>query len=120
MSPLQMLVKSLVKGLKLLTAEAEKMEKIVARLENQQTAKPTAKVKRKTSRKVVAAKRPARATDQDRVLELINRSKRGVTTAQIKGKTGFGERKIWSVINRLKRQGKIKSSGRGLYVKVTP
>jgi hypothetical protein len=118
MSPLKMLVKSLVKGLKLLTAEAEKMERIVARLEKQQPKKPKAKVKRKTSKKRAARKRPAKATDQDRVLAVINSNKKGVTTAQIKKKTGFGDRKIWSVINRLKRQGTVKSAGRGVYVKV--
>jgi predicted HTH transcriptional regulator len=113
-----MLVKSLVKGLKLLTAEAEKMEKIVTGLENQQTAKPKAKVKPKSSRKRAATKRPTKTTDQDKVLEVIKRSKKGVTTAQIKQKTGFGDRKIWSVINRLKRQGTVKSTGRGVYEKV--
>lgn len=113
-----MLVKSLVKGLKLLTAEAEKMEKIVTTLENQQTARPKAKVKPKPSRKRATTKRPAKATDQDRVLEVIKRNNKGVTTAQIKKSTGFGDRKIWSVINRLKRQGAVKSAGRGVYVKV--
>jgi len=114
-----MLVKSLVKGLKLITAEAEKMEKIVTRLEKQQPVKPKAKVKPKSSKKAAAAKRPAKATDQDRVLEVINRSKGGVSTAQIKQKTGFGDKKIWGVINRLKSLGKVKSAGRGVYVKVT-
>jgi hypothetical protein len=113
-----MLVKSLVKGLKLLTAEAEKMERIVVKLEKKQTPKPKAKAKRKTTKKAPAAKRSAKATDQDRVLEVIRRNKKGVTTAQIKKKTDFGDRKIWSVINRLKRQGMVKSAGRGVYVKV--
>ena len=118
MSPLQMLVTSLVKGLKVLTAEAEKMERIVARLEKQQPQKPKVNVTPKAPRKRAATKRPAKTSDQDRVLDVIGRNKKGVTTAQIKAKTGFGDRKIWSVINRLKRQGTVKSAGRGVYVKV--
>lgn len=129
MSPLQMLVKSLVKGLKVLTTEAERMERIIVKIEKKQASKPKAKpkaktkakakakAKRKTTKKAPAAKRSARGTDQDRVFAVIGRSKRGVTTAQIKKNTGFGDRKVWSVINRLKKQGKVKSSGRGVYAK---
>ena len=127
MSPLQMLVKSLVKGLKVLTTEAERMERIIVKLEKKQASKPKAKPKRKTkakakakpkaAKKAPAAKRPAKRTDQDRVFAVIGRSKKGVTTTQIKKNTGFGDRKVWSVINRLKKQGKVKSSGRGVYVK---
>ena len=129
MSPLQMLVKSLVKGLKVLTTEAEKMERVIVKLEQKQAskskarpkvktkAKIKAKAKRKAAKKAPAAKRPAKRTDQDQVFAVIGRSKNGVTTTQIKKNTGFGDRKVWSVINRLKKQGKVKSSGRGVYVK---
>jgi hypothetical protein len=118
-----MLVKSLVKGLKVLTAEAERMEKVVVKLEKKQATKPKAKAKtrakakRKTAKKAPAAKRSAKRTDQDRVLAAIGIGKKGVTTAQIKRSTGFGDRKVWSVINRLKKQGKVKSAGRGVYAK---
>jgi len=128
-----MLVKSLVKGLKVLTTEAERMERIIVKLEKKQASKPKAKpkaktkrkakakakakAKRKTTQKAPAAKRSPRGTDQDRVFAVIGRSKKGVTTAQIKKNTGFGDRKVWSVINRLKKQGKVKSSGRGVYAK---
>jgi len=51
------------------------------------------------------------------LLAIIKRSKKGVDTAALRKKTGFNDRKLWSVINSLKGQGKIKSGGRGLYVK---
>jgi integration host factor subunit alpha len=53
------------------------------------------------------------------LLAIINksRSKKGVDTATLKKKSGFDDRKIWNVINSLKSQGKIKSGGRGFYVK---
>ena len=133
MSRLQMLVKSLVKGLNVLTTEAERMKRVIVKLEKKQAskskarpkvkakaktkAKAKAKAKRKAAKKAPAAKRPAKRTDQDRVFVVIGRSKNGVTTTQIKKGTGFGDRKVWSVINRLKKQGKVKSSGRGVYVK---
>jgi len=50
-------------------------------------------------------------------MALIMRSKKGIDMATLKKKTGFEERKIWNVINSLKSRGKIKSGGRGLYVK---
>ena len=116
MTPVRMLVQSVVKGLKVLTAEAEKMEKLIKKLEGQQAPKPKAKAK--TARKAAAVKKAAKATDQDMVFAVISKTKKGVTTAKIKEKTGFGDRKVWSVINRLKKQGKVKSAGRGVYVKV--
>ena len=116
MTPVRMLVQSLVKGLKVLTAEAEKMEKLIKKLEGQQAPKPKAKAK--TAKRAAEVKRPAKSTDQDMVFAVISKSKKGVTTAKIKEKTGFGDRKVWSVINRLKKQSKVKSSGRGLYVRV--
>jgi len=118
MTPVRMLVRSMVKGLKVLTAEAERMERLIAKLEGQQAPRPRPKAKAKTVRKAAPVKRPAKASDQDRVFAVISKSENGVTTAQIKEKTGFGDRKVWSVINRLKKQGKVKSAGRGVYVKV--
>ena len=118
MTPVRMLVQSLVKGLKVLTAEAERMEKLIKKLEGRQAPKPKAKAKAKRAKKEAAMKRPAKATDQDMVFAVISKSKRGVTTAQIKEKTGFAEKKVWNVINRIKKQGKVKSAGRGVYVKV--
>ena len=116
MTPLKMLMQSLVKGLKVLTAEAEKVERLIAKLDGQQAPRPKAKAK--TAKKAAPMKRPAKATGQDMVFEVISKSKSGVTTEQIKEKTGFDDRKIWGVINRLKKQVKVRSAGRGVYVKV--
>ena len=37
--------------------------------------------------------------------------------AALKNKTGFQGRKIWDIIYKLKKQGKIKSERKGTYVK---
>jgi aconitate hydratase len=125
MSDLKTVMKSIVRGLKAVTKEAEKMEKIVAKLEAQAKKAPSAKTKVKAKKKTAArkaapkkkakAKGPRKETAVDAILKIIKQSKTGATTAQIKAKTGFSERKIWDNVNRLKRQGRVKGAGRGLY-----
>ena len=53
----------------------------------------------------------------DTVLGIVRRSRKGVTVAQIKEKTGFDDKQIRNFINKAKRQGRIKSRNRGVYVK---
>jgi hypothetical protein len=50
------------------------------------------------------------------VLNIIKRSKKGVNTATLMTKTGFDQRKIWSIINRASKAGKIKRAGKGIYL----
>jgi uncharacterized membrane protein len=52
------------------------------------------------------------------VLGIIRSSKGEVTTAQIKKKTGFSNKKIYDIISRAKKQGKVKTVARGVYAKV--
>ncbi len=103
-----------------------KMEKLIAAVEKSEkpkvakktTAKP---VKAKTTRKVPAKKapakkKPAQPTATDQVIGIINRSKNGVNTATLMTKTGFDQKKIWSIINRASKAGKIKRAGKGIYL----
>ncbi len=76
-------------------------------------AKPA---KERVTRKVTV-KKETKVTAIDAVLGVTKRSRKGVTTAHIKEKIGFSEKKIWDTVNRAKRQGKVKSVGRGVYVK---
>ena len=117
-------LQSVVKSLKALTQKTEKIAKKLNKLEKAMAAKkPRAKArvkakpaKERVTRKVTVKKR-TKVTAIDAVLGVIKRSRKGVTTAQIKEKTGFSEKKIWDIVNRAKRQGKVKSVGRGVYVK---
>jgi predicted Rossmann fold nucleotide-binding protein DprA/Smf involved in DNA uptake len=101
-----------------LTKLAEKTEKLAAELEK--TDKPAAKsVKTKTKEKTVTKKAPAKIakkTDTDKVLEIINRSKKGVDTATLMKKTGFNQKKVSNMLNRTYKQGKITRVGKGIYV----
>ena len=113
-----------------LKALAKKVDKIVVavgKLEKPKvTKKPKAKpVKAKPMKKIVtkkvavkkpAAKKPTK-TVIDTVLAIIGRSKKGVNTAALMKKTGFSEKQIHNNVYKLKKQGKIKSVGRGVYLK---
>ncbi len=121
------------KELKALTKKVDNIVVAVGKLEKPKVAKkPKAKVvKRKPAKKIVAkkvavkkravkkvaAKKPTK-TVIDTVLSMIRRSKKGVNTAVLMKKTGFSEKQIHNNVYKLKKQGKIKSVGRGLYLKV--
>ena len=125
MKQLKRSLQSILKGLKTLTERAERLEKQLAKFEKPQTPKkpkPKARVKPKPARKTTArrpvAKKTAKITAVDSVLGIIRRSKGEVTTAQIKKKTGFSNKKIFDIISRSKKQGKVKTVARGIYTKV--
>ena len=63
-----------------------------------------------------AAKKPLTAADT--VLGVIKRSKKGVDTAALMKKTGYDRKKVANIVFKLRKQGKIKSEKKGVYVKV--
>jgi hypothetical protein len=109
-------LKSVAKSLKVLTQKTEKMAK---RLERITKAAPPKKRRAKPKAASVrrrVAKKAKKVTAIDNVLNVIKRRKKGATTAQIKGITGCSEKKIWDIVNRAKRQGKVKSLAKGVYI----
>jgi len=52
----------------------------------------------------------------DTVVGIIRRSRKGITVAMIRGKTGFEDKQIRNFVHKAKRQGKIKSKTRGVYI----
>lgn len=68
---------------------------------------------RKASRKEPGKKR---ITNIEKVISLIQASREGITTAQLKGKTGLPESQIWNIVNRATKAGKIKKMKKGVYV----
>ncbi len=115
------------KDLKALAKKVDKIVVAIGKLEKPKaTKKPKAKVAKKkpvqkTVAKKVAAKKPAAKkttkTAIDTVLGIIKGYKRGVNTAALMKKTGFNKKKIYNNIGKLKKQGKIKSVGKGVYLK---
>ncbi|MFH1950951.1 MAG: hypothetical protein ABIL06_04980 [Pseudomonadota bacterium] len=100
------------KSLKQLTLRTEKIAKELDKLER---PKPVKKSKAKAKSKVT--KKPVKVSAAAIVLAIIKRSRKGVDVATLKTKTGFEDRKISNIVQRFKREGKIKSGGRGIYVK---
>jgi len=56
-----------------------------------------------------------RITNVAAVLKLVQGSAEGISTTEIKEKTGLTERQIWGVVTRADKQGKIRTVKRGIY-----
>lgn len=112
-------LKSLTKMMEKITASVEKFEKeqVAKRKKAKAKAKPAKKARvRKAAVKKPVAKKAKTVTDTDRVLNIINRSKKGVGVPTLTKKTGFDDKKVRDIINRTLKQGKIKRVGKGIYV----
>ena len=59
-----------------------------------------------------------RVTATNQVLDIINRSKKGVNTATLMKKTGFDQKMVRNILQRTYKQGKIKRAERGIYIGV--
>jgi len=66
--------------------------------------------------KVKVSKRGSK-TATGQVVELIVANKAGITIAKLVEKTGYSKTKLYSIVHRLKQQGKIKNTSHGVYVK---
>ena len=105
---------------------AEKLEKSTPKKESKAKRKAAAKPKKASVKKAPAKKASVKkavktkkqpATAADAVLAIVNRSKKGVNSATLAEKTGFDNKKIANIVFKLRKQGKIKSIGRGIYTK---
>ena len=96
--------------IKVLVKKVDQMIVAVGKLEEVKTAKakPAKKSTTKNSAKLTAA---------DIIFGIIKTSKKGVNVSTLMEKTGFNKRKIYDNVKVLKKQGKIKSTGKGVYVK---
>ena len=115
MKQLKKNLKAVAKDLKKLTQKTEKMIKQLGKPEKARAAKKP-KPKAKAPRKAVA-KKATRVSASETVLSTIKKSRKGVNTAALRKKTGFEGRKIGDIIYRLRKEGKIKSERKGVYVK---
>ena len=97
-----------------LTKLAKQAEKLAAALGK--AGKPKTKAKAVITKKAPAKSR--KKTDTDKLLAVINRSKKGVDTATLMKKTGFNQKKVRNMLNRTYKQGKITRVGKGIYVGV--
>jgi hypothetical protein len=120
MKQLKKELQAVLKALKALTRKTEQLAKRVDKLDKapaKRRTKRKAKAKTRPAKKT-ATRRAAKKTAGDTVLGIIERNKGGVNTNTLKKRTGFDDKKIWNIINRLKQQGKVKSAKTGVYVKI--
>jgi uncharacterized membrane protein len=71
-----------------------------------------AKKAKKTAKKKPRAKK---LTNIDKVVGLIKGSTEGISTAELKEKTGLAESQIWNIVNSATKAGKVKKIKRGIY-----
>jgi len=101
-----------------------KMEKLLKAVEKSakihKTAKPKAAkvkvVKNATTKNTVTAKKSSQVTATDQILSIVKRSRKGVDVPTLKSKTGFDDKKVRNIVFRASKEGKIRKSGRGIYV----
>jgi polyhydroxyalkanoate synthesis regulator phasin len=76
-------------------------------------AKPSLQKKaKKATKKAPGVKR---VTNVDTVVGLIHGSIEGISTAELKEKTGLAESQIWNIVNHATKAGKVNKIKRGLY-----
>ena len=123
-------IKALEKKLEKLLKAHEPMPKVkkVAKKKTVKRAKPAKKApakkaaakkapaKKAPAKKVVKRKKTTQVTATDKILRIIKRSKKGVDVPALKKKTGFDDKKVRNIVFRASKEGKIKKSGRGIYV----
>jgi len=100
-------LKSILQRVEKMMSNIEIMEKGQGQINNKHSFLPLEKQNKGVK------KRSATET----VLKIIMRTKKGVTTAMIQKKTGYSNRKIWDIVHRAYRDGKIKKLDRGTYIK---
>ena len=117
----------------------KKMEKLLTAFETSSKPKAVSKpkaAKKPAAKKVTAKKASAKAkavmkapakkapakkkalpvTATDQILKIIKRSKKGVDVPTLKTKTGFDDKKVRNIVFRAAKEGRIKKSGRGIYI----
>lgn len=112
-------MKDLKKSLKNVAGDLVKAAKAIEKVADQLDAqeKPAIKAVKKTAAKKVLKQAAKQPTAADAVFSIIKRYKKAVNIPTIKKKTGYDEKKIHNIVYKLKKQGKIKSEQKGVYLK---
>lgn len=66
---------------------------------------------------VISKEEKPAVTDWNLLFDMIRKSRKGFSTADLIKKSGFDEKKVRNLVFKLKTMGKIKSLSRGIYVK---
>ena len=112
-------LKALVKKTDSLMRAVDRIEKVQAvkakKASPKRTAKPKA-VKKVAAKATPVRKKRSKLTATDKILNIISKSKRGVSVQALIKKTGFDKKKVANIVFRVSKMGKIKSVSKGVYV----
>jgi hypothetical protein len=124
MKKLQSELKTVSKSLAALT---KKVEKLAQQAGTAQTAKKAAPARKASAKKAAPARKaPAKKakaaaaggkTVLDTVYDVIKRTQKGVSVAQLKQKTKLDARQLSNALYKLSKKGQVHAKSRGLYVK---
>jgi cell division septum initiation protein DivIVA len=112
-------IKGIQKKTKQLKTRLDKIEKAVAAAKTKSTKVKTTKkapAQKKPVAKKTTAKQGAKLTATDQVVNLIEGSTDGVDVPTLAKKTGLADKTLRNILFRAGKLGKIKRSGRGVYV----
>ena len=116
MKKLKAQLKTISSSLASLSKQVEKIIKQVEKLQPQKTAVAPKKIVAK--KKVAPKKAPAKPpTVIDTILNAIEKTKKGITIAQLKEKTDFNSKQLSNALYKLTKKGEIEAKSRGVYVK---
>jgi predicted Rossmann fold nucleotide-binding protein DprA/Smf involved in DNA uptake len=120
-------LKSIAKHLAALSVKVEKLSKQVDKgLASKKTASKSTKAKPKAKPKVTKAapvkkvktvKVDKGETVLNSVFDVIKKSRKGISIAQLKEKTDLNPRQLSNALYKLTKKGSIKSMSRGIYAK---
>jgi predicted Rossmann fold nucleotide-binding protein DprA/Smf involved in DNA uptake len=116
-------LKSIAKHLAALSTKVEKLSKQVDKgLTTKKTASKSTKAKPKVTKaapvkKVKTVKADKGETVLNSVFDVIKRSRKGISIAQLKEKTDLNPRQLSNALYKLTKKGSIKSTSRGIYAK---
>ena len=120
MKKLNAQLRTVSRSLVSLSKQVEKISKQVEKLQPATKVAPKKvapkKVKKVTVRRAKKAPAARGKTVLDTVYDVIKRSKRGVTIAQMKAKTKLDARQLSNALYKLSNKGSIVAKTRGLYV----
>ena len=116
-------LKSIAKHLAALSMKVEKLSKQVDKgLAAKKTASKSTKAKPKVTKaapvkKVKTVKVVKGETVLNSVFDVIKKSRKGISIAQLKEKTTLNPRQLSNALYKLTKKGSIKSMSRGIYTK---
>ncbi|MGA9479862.1 MAG: hypothetical protein WBV21_18975 [Desulfobacterales bacterium] len=120
-------LKSIAKHLAALSTKVEKLSKQVDKgLTAKKTASKSTKAKPKAKPKVTKAApvKKVKTVNVDKgetvlnsVFDVIKKSRKGISIAQLKEKTDLNPRQLSNALYKLTKKGSIKSMSRGIYAK---